>query len=106
MRISASERTRIWQANNPDKVWSNQLQFKFGINLEEYNKIFQAQSGRCAICHKHQTEFKKRLCVEHCHDTNKVRGLLCFDCNTGLGKLGDNLEGLSKAIKYLENSIG
>jgi hypothetical protein len=40
--------------------------------------------------------------VDHCHETGKIRGLLCHSCNTGIGKLGDNLEGLQKAVSYLE----
>lgn len=58
------------------------------------------QESKCAICEKHV----EKLHVDHCHDTGKVRGLLCTTCNHGLGKLGDNLDGLFKAVRYLEKS--
>jgi hypothetical protein len=70
----------------------------FGITVEDYDKMFIAQSGRCAICHCEST---KALAVDHCHTTGKVRGLLCTSCNTGLGLFKDNLELLEKAKLYL-----
>lgn len=76
----------------------------YGITSEDYNNMFIEQGGRCAICGKHQTEFKKRLAVDHCHDTGKVRGLLCDSCNNGIGKLKDDIQLLTNAIKYLEQS--
>ena len=73
----------------------------YGITIDDYNKIFKEQEGNCGICNKHQVEFKKRFAVDHDHDTGEVRGLLCFDCNIGIGKLGDNIEGLEQALRYL-----
>lgn len=77
---------------------------KYGITSDEYNELFESQQGRCAICGGHQTEFKKRLHVDHDHDTGQVRGLLCGTCNTGLGMFRDNIDLLDKAIKYLGRS--
>lgn len=81
------------------KDWN--LQYNFNITLEDYNKMFQEQDGKCAICNKHQTEFDKSLAVDHCHETGKVRGLLCRECNTGLGKFKDSTNLLEKAKNYL-----
>ena len=75
---------------------------EYGITLDEYNEMFAEQNGCCAVCEKHQIEFKDSLSVDHCHETGDVRGLLCFKCNTGIGKLGDNIEGLERALKYLK----
>ena len=75
---------------------------KFGITLEDYNKMFKEQKGCCAICCRHQTEFDKRLAVDHCHSTGKVRGLLCQQCNQALGMFYDNITTLKNAISYLE----
>ena len=47
-------------------------------------------------------EIPRKWVVDHCHDTNEFRGWICDRCNTGIGKLGDNVEGVMKAIKYLE----
>jgi len=63
----------------------------------------QAQGGVCAICGKPEaTARTKRLCVDHCHETGKVRGLLCSHCNRAIGLLGDSCAILASAITYLE----
>lgn len=73
----------------------------FNITLDDYNKIFVDQEGCCAICKSHQSEFKLSLSVDHCHETGKIRGLLCGNCNMALGLLKDNILNLEEAIKYL-----
>ena len=76
---------------------------KYGITLEQYNAMLAAQGGVCALC-KMPGRFGKydKLDVDHCHETGRVRGLLCITCNHALGILGDNVEALEKAIKYLK----
>ncbi len=74
--------------------------------MDEYNKLFELQQGRCGICGKHQTEFDKALAIDHDHETNNVRGLLCMMCNTALGKFNDNKEALYAAIRYLDTAQG
>ena len=88
-----------------NKLKDLQLQNDFGITLEEYNEIFVRQNGKCAICGKHQIEFKRALCVDHCHETGNVRGLLCLGCNTGIGSLNDDIENLNCAIIYLTKQM-
>ena len=73
----------------------------FNLTVEDYNVLFEKQHGCCAICNRHQTEFKKRLAIDHCHTTNIIRGLLCSSCNTALGLLKDNTNSLQNAIEYL-----
>lgn len=75
---------------------------KFNLSLENYNKIFQQQNGRCCICGKHQTELKKKLAVDHDHKTYTIRGLLCPTCNCAIGLFKDDVELLKSAINYLE----
>lgn len=72
---------------------------RYKINLEEYNNILAKQDNKCAICKK---ESNTRLHVDHCHDTLKVRGLLCGNCNRALGLFYDNIDSLEKAIVYLK----
>lgn len=82
----------------------------FGITLEQYNELFDKQSGCCAICGKHQTEYKRAFDIDHDHSCCKgkkscgkcIRGLLCADCNKGLGLFKDAKEILEKAIKYIK----
>lgn len=64
--------------------------------------MYAKQGGRCAIC-ENNLEIDK-LNVDHCHTTNKIRGLLCDQCNYGLGNFKDNVSTLTKAIKYLNEN--
>lgn len=75
---------------------------KYGITLSEYDDMYSNQDGCCALCGRHQVEFKKRLHVDHCHITGNVRELLCQSCNTGIGSLKDDPELITKALEYLE----
>jgi hypothetical protein len=82
------------------------LIIKFGITSKDYWTMFEKQSGRCAICNgpgfsMHPTIKRSPLVVDHCHDSGDVRGLLCHNCNRGLGLFQDNQEILQKAIEYL-----
>ena len=87
-----------------ESYWNSQLKYKFGITLEDYNSMFSEQNGCCKICNKHQTDFKARFCVDHDHETNIVRGLLCRSCNLLLGFANDSIENLYSAIDYLANN--
>lgn len=74
---------------------------KYGITLEEYNKMLADQKNVCAICGLFCTT-KRNLAVDHDHDTGEVRGLLCSNCNRGLGHFQDKVNNLEKAIEYLK----
>lgn len=87
------------------KTRESHLQQEYGINSVDYNILFTNQLGRCRICNVHQDELKKPLFVDHCHTTNKIRGLLCDPCNRGLGCFKDTIELFLNAIKYLRSEI-
>ena len=80
------------------------LMKNYGITIEDYNEMFSKQKGRCAICNKHQSDLERTLNVDHCHSTGKVRGLLCQNCNTGIGLLQDDCDVLLSAAKYLQEN--
>ena len=63
------------------------LQSRYGITIEDYDRMFQEQQGCCAICNKHQSKFSRALHVDHNHETKQVRGLLCKNCNMKIGWL-------------------
>ena len=84
------------------KDWS--LKKTYGLTIEQYNDMFENQEGCCDICGKHQSEESRALSVDHCHDTGAIRGLLCNNCNSGIGKFSDNIEVLEKALNYLRRS--
>jgi hypothetical protein len=101
---------REYRKKNPEKMKAIDLKKRFGISLEHYYEMLEKQNHICAICKRpenavdHRTGLPRALAVDHCHATGKVRGLLCTQCNRGLGKFNDNKEYLLSAVKYLEDS--
>lgn len=98
--------TKKCPAHNPhNKKYEDRydgiLRRTFGISLEEYEAMYAAQNGLCAICGKPDEVEGRRLAVDHNHDTGAVRALLCGTCNRGLGNFQDNAEMLVKATRYL-----
>lgn len=86
---------------------------KYGITGEEYDRMFAEQNGACAICQKPERQIRKTtgkiraLHVDHAHDeSQRVRGLLCSDCNNGLGQFKDDPAILRAAAAYLESHAG
>jgi hypothetical protein len=102
---------REWQKRYREKnrraLSDGERKRRFGITPQEYEKRFNSQNGVCAICFNPETATRlgkiKALSVDHCHKTGAIRGLLCSDCNTGIGKLKDDPKVLQSAIRYLEN---
>lgn len=107
-----------WTRNNPERsyrsVRSKQLKYKYGITLDQYEELLKSQDECCAICGLHYTENKvishgkkhvtHNLSVDHNHKTGDVRGLLCNQCNCGLGLLGDTEKSIEKVLVYLNNA--
>ena len=100
------ERRRALKEADPEGVRlsyrKQNLKHWFGITPEDYERMLGDQRGLCAICERHYSNFKNRLAVDHCHHTGKIRGLLCASCNSGLGKLQDDVDYLESAILYLK----
>ena len=88
---------------HPEKVYKSNLQYNYGMTLDEYNALAAKQNFCCGICDSEKSGSKRcdKLFVDHCHDTEKVRGLLCMKCNMALGVF-QSLELLDNAISYLE----
>ncbi|WP_373289974.1 endonuclease VII domain-containing protein [Longimycelium tulufanense] len=83
---------------------SRHIQRTYGITLDEYERLYEAQGGACAICQRAKGTGRRRLAVDHNHRTGEVRGLLCGPCNRGvLGHLHDDPDALQRAIDYLIN---
>ena len=91
-RRSVIAATKKYKAKNK---WRD-LSRKYKIEEQELIELFQRYGGRCHIC-----KLKPATCVDHCHHTGKVRGALCGSCNRGLGLLGDSLDSILAAQKYL-----
>jgi hypothetical protein len=107
-------RVRQWQVENADrrraymeeyassgkkrvKDHESYLRRTFGFTPTEYEALFDAQGGLCAIC-----EARPAVHLDHDHETGRVRGALCFGCNGGLGQFGDDPDLFRRAIEYLE----
>ena len=108
---SRQEKLRQWRKDNPELVArskrSTNYRIKYGLELEDVEKMFEEQEQACAICHKQLVlGGRAGAKVDHCHTTNKVRGILCSTCNTALGCFKDSPELLQQAIRYLEGEIG
>ena len=83
---------------------NSRLKKAYGITLHDYNYMLYKQNNSCAICGLQNKE-RYGLHVDHCHHTGKIRGLLCSNCNSGIGNLRDNITLLYKAIEYLEKAV-
>ena len=113
-------KSKAWREANPEQAKANRkrnyelnkesnlqyskeynLKKKFSLSLLEYEEMLTKQNGVCAICGGTCT---KSLAVDHDHATGAIRGLLCNNCNRGLGHFKDNLKNLQQAIDYLKGS--
>ena len=88
--------------DNPERTRNNDLKRNYGITLQEHQQMFEEQKEVCAICKGEGDGKWKKLCVDHDHNTGKVRQLLCRNCNMVLGQVGDNVNLLEQMIKYLQ----
>jgi hypothetical protein len=93
---------------SPETRRKYQIKCRYGISADDYDRLFDEQDGKCAICSREPVAWQgkwkgrlPRLVVDHDHDTGRVRGLLCGSCNRALGILGDNLAGISRVAAYL-----
>ncbi len=75
----------------------------YGLPWHKVVSFRKKHDNKCGICGVPQDEYHRLLCVDHCHQTGGLRGLLCNDCNIGLGHFKDNPTLLEAAIKYLKN---
>ncbi len=80
---------------------------KYKLTINDYDRMFLEQQGQCKICKStNPGKLKIVFCVDHCHKTGKIRGLLCQTCNRGLGLFGDNHELVKIAYEYLHQALG
>ena len=96
-----------YRKNNPNKskerIREWWLQTQYGLSPEEYDYLWDEQEGKCAIC-RGKCKTGRALAVDHCHKTGRVRGLLCKNCNSGIGFLCDTYTGVERALNYLKRS--
>lgn len=113
IRTQRAAYMREWQkmarVADPEYGKNTDLKKTYGVTLDWYKEQYAKQNGVCAICSKPETAVIRgkqiSLAVDHCHDTSKVRGLLCTTCNRGIGMLKHDRDLLQKAIAYLETYV-
>lgn len=113
--MKASE--KLWRLNNPDKIKeikrkeylknkdryrNDHFKKKYGITIYDVDQLAVLQDYKCAICFESEDNLTRRLAVDHCHKTGKIRGLLCTYCNTAIGKLKEDIDIMERAIAYVE----
>lgn len=110
--VSAKNRMARWRANNPEKAKKAyrvvDYRRTYGIELAQAEHLLEKQDGRCAVCRESETATNnqgtkpRRLSLDHCHETGKVRGFLCYRCNYVLGLCKDNVSLLRELAIYVE----
>ena len=98
-------KTKTYALENKEKIKSAKMRRKFGIAIEEKILLFAKQGNKCAICGCTENNVGRDWDIDHCHKTGKIRGILCSNCNRGLGLFQDSSEYLKQACKYLENNV-
>jgi len=99
---NAKKRRREKKAEDPNFFKSEKIRITYKLKREVYENMFEEQGFKCMICQEASIKpYTKHSHVDHCHKTGKVRGILCKDCNLGLGRFKDSVESLERAIDYL-----
>lgn len=95
-----------WRKDNPEEARIKTKRSRYNLTREEYDELVEQSQGLCAICRRPESlTLQGRVCmlaIDHCHKTGKVRGMLCSECNKGLGNFNDDTGRMAKAITYLE----
>lgn len=104
----AAARSKKWHAENKDRSRKHKRDHNRKVWLEKYTYYLEKYGPYCNICGvktSHSAMARSdRLCIDHCHTTGKIRGLLCGACNVGLGHFKDNVQSLENAIEYLKEN--
>lgn len=95
------DKLRQYYANNKSSFRKYSLKSLYGLNEEQFEAMKASQNHACKICRTHETNLSRRLFVDHCHETGRIRGLLCQACNTMLGNAKDSVLVLQAGIAYL-----
>lgn len=102
-RIKNRDQFRQDYKDNPEKYFHYSLKANYGIDADVYHSLLETQNFECAICNIGIEEVSRMFAVDHCHDSGKIRGLLCGQCNTGIGLFKENVKIFNKAISYIQS---
>lgn len=106
--MSTLKQQKLWRESDRGLTYKRRRTLeRYGLSVDDYELLLEAQNFVCAICHKPETRKDGRsgrtiaLAVDHCHSTGRVRGLLCAKCNMGIGHFEDETERLERILEYL-----
>ncbi|WP_084206625.1 endonuclease VII domain-containing protein [Segniliparus rugosus] len=104
----ARRSANAWRRTNAERSLradhNKHLKKKYGLTIEQYEEMVAVRGNKCDICGRTPIEVgdSRRLSVDHCHKTGRIRGLLCRWCNTAIGQLQDSVQVMENAIKYMK----
>lgn len=111
-RICAKINSKNWVKKHPEQVSKysrrSKIENGYGLPIEEYEKMLKKCKGKCEICGRvpdiidNRTGLPRNLHIDHDHETDEVRGLLCSRCNTAIGSLGEDINVVKKLLVYLK----
>ena len=110
-KVERKDYMKRWRDRNIESVLETDMKRRYGVSFDQYAAMLESQNGVCAICGQSDCEVDnrngkfRRLAIDHCHDSGKVRGLLCSKCNKALGGFRDSVYLLEAAIAYLKKSM-
>lgn len=107
-RTQAASKSAKWRKNNPESYYKYKIRYSarhLGLDEEEIMAHYEQHSGKCDICGGDPSQGSSRLVIDHCHLTQKFRGLLCHNCNLGIGNLKDSIDLVEKALVYLKTNL-
>lgn len=97
--------------HNEKKMWKSESQMlykshwsrkkKYGISEEQFRQMLEQQNNKCEICGILDVDTGKSLCIDHCHSTNQIRGLLCNKCNSAVGMVKESIDIVNNLKEYL-----
>ena len=99
MRASENARLKAWRAANPEKARAQRRKQRYALDTSSFARLLATQSNQCAICRSPEPG-----CVDHCHVTGRVRGILCRSCNIALGQFRDDPRIVLAAAAYVEDA--
>jgi|SRR5450755_396089 Recombination endonuclease VII len=105
-KVHDAERRKKYYTAHTEQMINRMYRYNYGTEADIYDRLFEEQRGRCACCGSTETRQyqakTRRLALDHCHNTGRVRGLLCRKCNLALGYLDEDPEKIRLLLKYVE----
>lgn len=108
-KAKAEYQRRYWNSLSKEEQKKRTFRYelgRYGLTLEQYERMTNQQLGLCKLCEKPpKPGWHHRLQVDHCHETGRIRGLLCNTCNTALGRLGDSEQRIMRLLSYVRGEL-